>query len=120
MNYLAIDVGAPSGRHIVGSTDTGTLVTEEVFRFDGYISHTGGRWYCDAEKLVSLIKEGTDACLARYGKIDEALGLIETAEKAADIYMKTAHLPRLNGITTEQFHALEERFGVKARNGWLD
>ena len=52
--------------------------------------------------------------------LDEALGLIETAEKAAEVYMKIAHLPRVNTITDEQMHQLEERFGVKAREGFLD
>lgn len=52
--------------------------------------------------------------------LDETFGLIETAEKAAEIYMKIAHLPRVNTITDQQLHLMEERFGVKAREGWLD
>ena len=52
--------------------------------------------------------------------LDETFGLIETAEKAAEIYMKIAHLPRINTITDEQMHLLEQRFHVKAREGWLD
>ena len=52
--------------------------------------------------------------------LDETFGLIETAEKAAEIYMKIAHLPRLNTITDQQLHMMEERFGIKAREGWLD
>ncbi len=52
--------------------------------------------------------------------LDEAFGLIETAEKAAEIYMKIVHLPILNTITDEQLHQLEKRFGVKAREGYLD
>ncbi len=51
--------------------------------------------------------------------LDETFGLIETAEKAAEIYMKIAHLPRLNTITDEQMHLLEKHFGVKARDGYL-
>ena len=51
--------------------------------------------------------------------LDETFGLIETAEKAAEIYMKIAHLPRLNTITDENMHEIEERFGVKAREGYL-
>ena len=51
--------------------------------------------------------------------LDETFGLIETAEKAAEIYLKIAHLPRLNTITDEQMHRLEARFGVKAREGYL-
>jgi len=52
--------------------------------------------------------------------LDETFGLIETAEKAAEIYMKIAHLPLVNTITDEQMHQLEARFGIKARAGYLD
>ena len=52
--------------------------------------------------------------------LDETFGLIETAEKAAEIYMKIAHLPLLNTITDDQLHQLEKRFGIKAREGYLD
>ncbi len=51
--------------------------------------------------------------------LDEAFGLIETAEKAAEVYMKTAHLPRLNTITDEQLKVTAEYFGVKPKDGWL-
>ncbi len=52
--------------------------------------------------------------------LDETFGLIETAEKAAEIYMKIAHLPLVNTITDQQMHLLEGRFNVKAREDWLD
>ena len=52
--------------------------------------------------------------------LDETFGLIETAEKAAEIYMKIAHLPRVNTITDDQMHQLEKRFGIQAREGYLD
>ena len=52
--------------------------------------------------------------------LNETFGLIETAEKAAEIYMKTAHLPLKQTITDEQLRLLEARFGVKARDGYLD
>ena len=51
--------------------------------------------------------------------LDETFGLIETAEKAAEIYLKIAHLTIRNTITDEQLHALESRFNVKAREGYL-
>ena len=38
--------------------------------------------------------------------LDETFGLIETAEKGAEIYMKIAHLPLVNTITDEQMHQL--------------
>ncbi len=51
--------------------------------------------------------------------LDETFVLIETSEKAAEIYMKIAHLPLVNTSTDEQMHLLEAHFGVKARAGYL-
>ncbi len=51
--------------------------------------------------------------------LDETFGLIETAEKGAEIYMKIAHLPLVNTITDEQMHQLEKRFNIKGREGYL-
>ena len=40
--YLAIDIGASSGRHIVGYMENGVLKTEEVYRFpNGAKKRTG-------------------------------------------------------------------------------
>lgn len=36
-HYLAIDIGASSGRHIVGYKENGELHTEEVYRFPNCI-----------------------------------------------------------------------------------
>ena len=36
--YLAVDIGASSGRHILGHIDGGILVTEEVYRFKSGIN----------------------------------------------------------------------------------
>lgn len=70
----------------------------------------------DTARLVVWAQHG----IYGAGKdLDETFGLIETAEKAADIYMKIAHLPLVNTITDEQMHLLEQRFGVKAREGYL-
>lgn len=52
--------------------------------------------------------------------VDEAFGLIETVEKAAQVYMLTAHLPRVNTIRDEQLAELAEFFGVNYRKDYLD
>ena len=52
--------------------------------------------------------------------LDETFGLIETVEKAAQIYMLTAHLPRLNTIKDEDMVKLVELFGVDYRKDFLD
>ena len=45
--------------------------------------------------------------------LDEAFGLIETVEKAAQIYMLTSHLPRINTIKDKDMQILAEAFGVE-------
>ena len=52
--------------------------------------------------------------------LDETFGLIETAEKGAEIYMKTFGHPILQTITDDNLREIEAGFGVKAREGWLD
>lgn len=53
--------------------------------------------------------------------LDETFGLIETVEKAAQIYILTAHLPRINTIKDEDMLKLLELFGVKNyRKDFLD
>ena len=51
--------------------------------------------------------------------LDETFGLIETVEKAAQIYMLTAHLPRVNTIKDEEMIELAEFFGVNYRKDFL-
>ena len=52
--------------------------------------------------------------------MDEAFGLIETVEKAAQIYMLTAHLPRINTIKDRDMQILAESFGVDYRKDFLN
>ena len=51
--------------------------------------------------------------------MDEAFGLLETVEKAAQIYMLTANMPRLNTISDPQLESLAQLFGVKYRKDFL-
>ena len=52
--------------------------------------------------------------------MDETFGLIEPVEKAAQIYMLTAHLPRRNTISDEEMRRLAEAFGVAYRKDFLN
>ena len=52
--------------------------------------------------------------------MDETFGLIETVEKAAQIYMLTAHLPRVNTIKDEDMVKLAEYFKVNYRKDFLN
>ena len=56
--FLAIDIGASSGRHIVGYDDGGELVTREVYRFENKMDECDGHLVWDIARLLSEVKEG--------------------------------------------------------------
>ncbi len=52
--------------------------------------------------------------------MDEAFGLIETVEKAAQLYMLTYHRPRVNTISDEGLVEIAKRFNVEYRKDFLN
>ena len=72
--YLAIDVGASSGRHILGSLDNGRLFMEEIYRFENGIKNDGGALTWDIFSLLSHIKAGIAEC-KRLGKIPKTVAI---------------------------------------------
>ena len=65
--YLAIDIGASSGRHIVGWREDGELQTEEVYRFPNGVTEKDGHLIWDIDALLSHVKAGIEKARARYG-----------------------------------------------------
>ena len=59
---LAIDIGASSGRHILGSVSDGKLVLEEIYRFKNGALNKNGTLVWDTESLFSSIIEGLKEC----------------------------------------------------------
>lgn len=72
--YLAIDIGASSGRHILGSLENGKLVLEEVFRFKNGAINKDGKLIWDIDRLFSDILTGIKKC-KEVGKIPESIGI---------------------------------------------
>ena len=72
--YLAIDIGASSGRHILGSISDGKLVLEEIYRFDNGYVERNGHFYWDTESLFKNVCEGIKKC-NEIGKIPETLAI---------------------------------------------
>ncbi len=68
--YLAIDIGASSGRHIVGWRDGDGIQTREVYRFPNGVAESGGHLTWDAEALVGHVKAGIDAALGAFPGIE--------------------------------------------------
>ncbi len=75
MRYaLAIDIGASSGRHILGHMEGGKLITEEIYRFENGIREENGARVWDVEALFAAVLEGLRAC-ASAGKIPETVAI---------------------------------------------
>lgn len=71
---LAVDIGASSGRHILGSVENGRLVTEEIYRFANGPSEKNGALVWDVERLFGEIIAGLKKC-AECGKIPDTVGI---------------------------------------------
>ena len=65
-NYLAIDIGASSGRHILGTVKDGQICLEEIYRFDNGQVRRNGHDCWDVEKLVESVKAGIDEAISKY------------------------------------------------------
>lgn len=71
-------------------------------------------------KEFRLVVWGMHGIYGAGKSLDETFGLIETVEKAAQIYMLTAHLPRINTIKDAEMVELAEYFGVNYRKDFLN
>lgn len=67
--YLAIDIGASSGRHIVGWMKDGKLRTKEVYRFPNGVRELDGHLVWDIEALVGCVNEGIEKAKAEFHDI---------------------------------------------------
>ncbi len=72
--HLAIDIGASSGRHILGHLEGGRMVLEEIHRFPNGMVDKDGEKVWDVEELFAQIKCGMKKC-AQAGKIPDSVGI---------------------------------------------
>ena len=68
--YLAIDIGASSGRHIVGWREDGQISTREVYRFPNGMEEKDGHLTWDIDALERHVKAGIDEALKKYPRIE--------------------------------------------------
>lgn len=73
-DYLAIDIGASSGRHILGYMENGKLKLREIHRFENYIMNQNGTLVWDIEHLVREVKKGIAKC-RDIGKIPTTVAI---------------------------------------------
>ena len=68
--YLAVDIGASSGRHIVGWVADGKIETEELYRFPNGMDERDGHLVWDTERLYREIKQGIKVAFEKYPEIE--------------------------------------------------
>lgn len=68
--YLAIDIGASSGRHIVGWQEDGAIQTKEVYRFPNGVQEEGGHLVWDVRRLFSNVVRGILEAFRQYPEIE--------------------------------------------------
>ena len=69
-NFLAFDLGASSGRAIIGTVDNGRLAMQEVHRFHNGPTEIDGSFYWDYPRLCNELKTGLRNALATGVKLD--------------------------------------------------
>ncbi len=72
--YLAVDIGASSGRHILGSIEDGKIILEEIYRFDNGMKEKSGTKVWDHEALFHHILAGMEKCKS-VGKFPKSMGI---------------------------------------------
>ena len=72
--YLAVDIGASSGRHILAHLEEGKMVLEEVHRFPNGMVEKDGEMVWEAERLFAEIKAGMKKC-KEMGKVPVSVGV---------------------------------------------
>ena len=68
--FLAVDIGASSGRHIVGWKEGGQILTKEVYRFPNGVTEADGHLTWDMDALLFHVKAGIDEALKAYPGIE--------------------------------------------------
>ena len=72
--YLAVDIGASSGRHILAHLEDGRMQLEEIHRFPNGMVRRQGHLAWDLIQLFEEIKRGMIKC-KEMGKIPESVGI---------------------------------------------
>ena len=72
--YLAVDIGASSGRHMLASMKDGKMHLEEVYRFPNGMDDKNGTLCWDVERLFTEIKNGLKKC-KEIGKIPVSMAI---------------------------------------------
>lgn len=137
--YLAVDIGASSGRHMLGHLENGKMVLEEIYRFENGMTKQDGRLLWDVGRLFDEIVNGMKKCRelnkipcsmsidtwavdyvlldAKDRVLGDAFGYRDsrTAGMDAEVYkiMPERELYRRTGIQKQIFNTIYQLMAVK-------
>jgi len=74
-NFLAFDLGASSGRAILGTISDSKLSLKEIHRFDNQMVEVNGSYFWNIFSLFGELKTGLKKCIHDFGIQPESVGV---------------------------------------------
>ena len=121
--HLAIDIGASSGRHILGYVENGKITLEEVYRFEDYLREENSSFIWDIEKLVREVKAGIAKC-GEIGKIPATIAIdtwgvdyVLLDENKQELLPAFSYRDNRNNLIQEEFAKVISQKELYAKTG---
>lgn len=106
--YLAVDIGASSGRHMLAHIEEGKILLEEIYRFPNGMKRVDGCLCWDLEALFYEIKEGLKRC-KEIGKIPSFMGIDTWAVDYVLLDEKERILGKTYGYRDERTKGMDKK-----------
>lgn len=74
-NFLAFDIGASSGRAILGNLEHSKLKLTEVHRFENQMQYINGHYFWNIFSLFNELKTGLKKCIQEFGIQPDSIGV---------------------------------------------
>lgn len=108
--YLAIDIGASSGRHILAEVENGKMTLQEIYRFQNGMQEKNGSLCWDIPHLFSEIKNGMKKC-EEIGKIPVSVSVDTWGVDFVLLDEKDQILGDTVGYRDSRTHGMEKKVG---------
>ena len=124
--YLAVDIGASSGRHILGWVDKGKIRIEEIYRFENKLVKQNGHLCWDLEHLFQEVVEGLKKC-KDLDRIPESVGIdtwgvdFVLLDKAGQVIGDTVAYRdgRTKGMDEEVYKTIRLLIATDVQRAWM-
>ena len=110
--YLAVDIGASSGRHILAHKENGKMVLEEIHRFPNGMADCNGEKVWDVDQLFGEILTGMKKC-RELGKIPYSVGIDTWAVDFVLLDHKGRRLGNAVGYRDNRTQGMDEKVYAK-------